>query len=65
MAEDTGHNTGRLTSWIAVAVMVLGFVIFGIALVLGPVWPLFWVGLAVTAAGGIFGLATGIMEDYG
>lgn len=64
MAED-GHNTGRLTSWIAVAIMVVGFVIFGLALVLGPVWAVFWVGLAVTAAGGIYGLAVGIMEDYG
>ena len=64
MAE-TGHNTGRLTSWIAVAVMVLGFVIFGLALVLGPIWALFWIGLAITAAGGIYGLAVGIMEDYG
>ena len=63
MAE--GHQTGKLTSWIAVAIMVLGFVIFGLALVLGPIWVLFWVGLAVTAAGGIYGLAVGIMEDYG
>ena len=65
MAEDTGHKTGRPTSWIAVAIMVLGFVIFGVALVLGPIWALFWIGLAVTAGGGIFGLANGITEDYG
>jgi hypothetical protein len=63
MAE--GHNTGRATSWIAVAVMVLGFSAAGLGLVLGPIWALFWVGLAVFAAGGIYGLAVGIMEDYG
>jgi hypothetical protein len=65
MSEHTGHQTGKLTSWIAVAIMVLGFVIFGLALVLGPIWALFWIGLAVTAGGGIYGLAVGIMEDYG
>jgi hypothetical protein len=63
--EHTGHQTGKLTSWIAVAIMVLGFVIFGLALVLGPIWPMFWIGLAVLAGGGIYGLAVGIMEDYG
>ena len=65
MAEHTTHNMGKLTSWIAVAIMVLGFMIFGLALVLGPIWVLFWIGLAVTAGGGIYGLAVGIMEDYG
>ena len=62
MAE---HQTGKLTSWIAVAIMVLGFVIFGLALVLGPIWALFWIGVAITVGGGIYGLAVGIMEDYG
>ena len=59
------HQTGKVTSWIAVAIMVLGFAIFGLALVLGPIWPLFWVGLAIVAGGGIYGLDVGIMEDYG
>ena len=63
MAE--GHKTGKLTSWVAVAIMVLGFAIFGLALVLGPLWVMFWIGLAIGAAGGIYGLAVGIMEDYG
>jgi hypothetical protein len=65
MAEETGHQTGKLTSWIAVLIMVLGFVIFGLGLVLGPIWALFWIGVAVVAGGGIYGLAVGIMEDYG
>lgn len=63
MAE--GHQSGRLTSWVAVAVMVIGFVVGGLGLVLGPSWLLFWVGVGITGVGGIFGLATGIMEDYG
>jgi len=65
MAEATGHKTGKLTSWLAVGIMVLGFAVFGVALVLGPIWALFWVGLAITAGGGIYGMSVGIMEDYG
>ncbi len=64
-SEHAGHQAGKTTSWIAVSIMVLGFVIFGLALVLGPIWPLFWIGLAAVAGGGIYGLAVGIMEDYG
>jgi uncharacterized membrane protein len=55
---------GRPMSWIAVAVIVLGFVLGGLGLVLGPTWWLFWAGLAVTLAGMVFGWAIGIMEDY-
>lgn len=63
MAE--GHNTGRLTSWVAVTVVVIGFAVGGLGLVLGPSWILFWVGVGITVVGGVYGLAMGIMEDYG
>lgn len=58
------QHSGRPTSWAAVAVIIAGFVAGGLGLVLGPTWWLFWVGAGLTVAGGIFGLATGIMEDY-
>jgi len=64
-SSDHAHNTGRFTSWLAVAIMVVGFIVGGIGLILGPTWVLFWIGLIVIAAGGIYGLASGIMEDYG
>lgn len=60
-----GHNTGRPTSWLAVTVVIIGFVVGGLGLILGPSWLLFWVGVGITAVGGSYGLATGIMEDYG
>ena len=63
MAE--GHNSGRMSSWLAVIVMIIGFVVGGLGLILGPSWILFWVGVGITAVGGVYGLATGIMEDYG
>lgn len=62
MAE---HNTGRLSSWLAVAVIVVGFIVGGLGLILGPAWLLFWVGVGIVVVGGIYGLAVGIMEDYG
>lgn len=61
MAE---HMTGRPTSWAAVAVIVVGFIVGGLGLILGPSWPLFWVGSGAIVVGGVFGLASGIMNDY-
>lgn len=62
MAE---HNTGRPTSWAAVLVIVVGFVVGGLGLILGPNWVMFWVGAGIAAVGGLYALAVGIMEDYG
>jgi hypothetical protein len=61
--HDQGSHGGKPTSWIAVAVIITGFAIGGAALTTGPSWPLFWIGLAVVAAGGVFGLAVGILGD--
>ena len=57
-------SQGRPVSWIAVTVIILGFTIGGVALVIGPMWWLFWVGVAVTAAGSILAWSVDIMEDY-
>lgn len=61
MAE--GSHAGRPSSWLAVGVMMVGSVLGGLGLVVGPSWPLFWAGLAVTALGGVLGLAFGILQD--
>jgi ABC-type transport system involved in cytochrome c biogenesis permease subunit len=55
---------GRPVSWIAVGVIILGFMVGGVGLVAGPMWWLFWVGVAITVGGGIFAWAIDIMEDY-
>ena len=62
MAE---HNIGRMTSWAAVAVILVGFIVGGLGLVFGPNWVMFWVGVGVVVVGGIYALAVGIMDDYG
>ena len=61
MAE--GSHVGRPSSWIAVSVMLVGFVVGGLGLVAGPSWPLFWAGVAIAAIGGVLALAVGILSD--
>jgi hypothetical protein len=47
----------------AVALIIAGFAIGGFGLVAGPSWPTFWVGAAIVAVGGAFGVAVGILSD--
>ena len=63
-AEGHEAHHGRPGSWVAVTVIVIGFVIGGIALTVGPSWVMFWVGVAIVVIGGIFGAATRIMDDW-
>lgn len=58
------HHRGRPVSWVSVSIIFVGFLLGGIAFVVGPAWWLLWVGVAVTAVGGILGLATGIFNDW-
>jgi hypothetical protein len=66
--EDTGHRTGstsgRPTSWIAVVTIIVGFIVggFGVIFMSSAPW-LFWLGAVMVIGGGIFALATGIMDD--
>jgi hypothetical protein len=58
-----GSHGGRAKSWLAVAVILLGFVTGGIALTSGPNWPVVWVGAGIIAVGGIIALAVDIFSD--
>jgi hypothetical protein len=58
---------GRTVSWVAVGIMVVGFLVGGLALVIGtggPVWWLFWVGIGITGLGLLISLATNMFEDW-
>jgi hypothetical protein len=61
-AHETYH--GRPVSWVAVAIIMLAFLVGGLALVVGPTWWLFWVSLGVAVVGGLLALATNIFEDW-
>jgi len=54
VADDAGHmphNSGRPISWVGTTVVIVGFVVGGIAFVPGPNWILFWVGAAIAIVG--------------
>ena len=55
---------GRPVSWVAVTIIIIGFIIGGIALSIGPVWVLFWVGAALVVLGSIFAASIRIMDDW-
>jgi uncharacterized membrane protein len=56
-------HAGRPSSWIAVAVVIAGFVLGGVGLVTGPSWVLFWSGVAVVAVGGLALILVGAFGD--
>jgi hypothetical protein len=55
---------GRTVSWVAVTIIMVAFLVGGLALVFGPTWWLFWVALGVAALGGLLALGTGIFDDW-
>lgn len=58
-----GSHGGRPSSWLSVAVIVIGFTIGGVALCLGPSWPLLWTGVAVIGIGAVLFVAFGVFGD--
>jgi hypothetical protein len=57
---------GRSSSWTAVGIIVVGFVVGGAAMLTSPepTWWLFWVGTGIVVVGGILALSTRIMDDW-
>jgi cell division protein FtsW (lipid II flippase) len=69
--EADGHDLksslshrGRPTSWVAVAIIISGFIVGGIAMVAGPVWWLFLTGAGIIVTGGVFALSWRIFDDW-
>ena len=63
-AQTGPSHHGRPTSWAAVAIIITGFIVGGIAMVVGPVWWLFWTGTGIVVTGGIFALSWHILDDW-
>jgi len=59
---------GRTVSWVAVGIIVLGFVLGGLALMVGgnggPIWWLFWTGAGVAVLGLLISVTTNMFEDW-
>jgi hypothetical protein len=61
--EAEAHH-GRPTSWMVTTLIIIGFIVGGIGLCIGPSWVLFWVGAAIVVIGGITGAAVHIFDDW-
>ena len=58
---------GRKVSWVAVALVMAGFLVGGLGMVFGhggPLWWLFWTGVGVAVLGLLVAMATNIFEDW-
>jgi len=55
---------GRPASWVASSIVIVGFIISGIALPIGPTWWLFWTGVGIVVLGAIIGAAVHIFDDW-
>ena len=55
---------GRPASWVASSIIIVGFIVGGIALPIGPVWWLFWTGVGIVVLGAIIGAAVHIFDDW-
>lgn len=58
---------GRTISWVAVSLVMVGFLVGGFAMVFGtggPIWWLFWTGIGVAVLGLLTSVAINIFEDW-
>ena len=55
---------GRPASWVASSTVIIGSIIGGIALPIGPTWWLFWTGVGIVVLGAIIGAAVHIFDDW-
>ena len=64
--QTHGHEEfhGRPASWMVTTIVVIGFILGGIALTIGPSWVLFWIGVALVVLAGIIGAAVHIFDDW-
>jgi hypothetical protein len=60
---DKAHR-GRPASWAAVSIIIIGFIVGGVAMIVGSAWWFFWVGAGIVVVGGIFALSVGIFNDW-
>lgn len=60
--ENLGSHGGRASSWLAVTVMLLGFIVGGVGLTVAN-WMIVWIGVGIVVVGGILALVFDIVSD--
>jgi len=49
------HHGSTPAAWTAVVISLVGFTVGGVAMVIGPNWPAFWVGTALVVVSPLVG----------
>jgi hypothetical protein len=62
LAHESHH--GRPVSWVAVAVIIIGFIVGGAAFFPTPTWWLFWTGVGIALVGIVIAASTKIVDDW-
>ncbi|GGO75705.1 HGxxPAAW family protein [Nonomuraea cavernae] len=60
--ENLGSHGGRASSWLAVTVMLIAFIVAGFGMTMAS-WTLIWVGVGLLVVGGILALVFDIFTD--
>ncbi|MEU8248169.1 HGxxPAAW family protein [Nonomuraea sp. NPDC048916] len=60
--ENLGSHGGRASSWLAVTVMLIAFIVGGFGLTMAS-WTLIWIGVGLLVVGGIMALVFDIFTD--
>lgn len=58
MADDHGSTAA---AWTAVAIIIVAFIVGGVAIILAN-WTLFWICVAAAVAGGLVGKIGGVVR---
>lgn len=61
--ENPSGHSGTPRGYVASGVIVLGFIVGGVGLTVGP-RVLIWIGVAIIVVAGVLGLATHVWSDY-
>jgi hypothetical protein len=61
---DHEAHHGRPASWVVTTLVIIGFILGGIALCIGPSWVLFWLGAGIVVIAGLMGAAVRIFDDW-
>lgn len=58
---------GRPISWVAISLVIVGFMVGAVAMIFGtggPMWPVFWTGAGIAVLGLLITVATNTFADW-
>jgi hypothetical protein len=58
------HFSGRAVSWVAVSIIMVGFLVGGLGLIIGPTWWAFWLGVGLAVLGLLLTIAMNVFDDW-